>query len=313
MIDISIVIINWNTKSLLLNLIESLYQTTAKYSFEIIVVDNASSDGSITALHRSYPKVLTIVNSSNLGFAKANNIGIAKAQGRYVCPVNSDVKVLEGALDTMVEYMDAHPEIGALAPKTLGSDMTIQQNCREFPNLRNAACQSFFLDRLLPQIKVFRGRTIVCDHSTILPVEALAGCFMMVRREVIAGVGAFDERFFFYSEDVDWSKRIYDDGWKLVYYPGAEVIHYGGASSDNAPIKYEIQMLKANCQYWRKHKSILECSLFWLIKFIGSFLRMNGWLIISLYPSKNQAKAKLSSKVHGKMLIWLLIPTSRKG
>jgi hypothetical protein len=313
MIDVSIIIVNWNTKALLLDLIESIYQTTKVSLFEIIVVDNDSTDGSIDAVHNSFPRVLTIINSSNLGFAKANNIGIRRAKGRYVCLINSDVKVLDKALDNMVAYMDAHLEIGALAPKTFWNDMNIQQNCREFPNLRNAACQSFYLHRLFPKIRAFRDRTIICDHSTILPVEALSGCFMMVRQEVIARVGVLDERFFFYSEDVDWSKRIYDDGWKLVYYPRAEVIHYGGASSDNASLQYEIQLLKANWQYWKKHKNVFECSLFWLIKFLGSLMRMGGWLLISLFISNDQSRAKISAKVYGQMLVWLLVPKLGKG
>ena len=153
----------------------------------------------------------------------------------------------------------------------------------------------------------------MCDRSTILPVEALSGCFMMVRREVIARVGAFDERFFFYSEDVDWSKRIYDDGWKLVYYPRAEVIHYGGASSDNAPLQFEIQMLKANWQYWTKHKNALECLLFWLIRFTGSLMRMCGWFVISFVSSKNRSKARASTRVYGKTLAWMLVPKLGKG
>ena len=148
MIDISVIIVNWNTKALLLDCVASLYKATRESSLEIIVVDNDSMDGSIYALRKIFPQVQTIVNPENLGFAKANNIGIKKAQGRYVCLVNSDVKALEGVLDKMRIYMESHPEIGVLAPKTFFGDMQIQKNCREFPTLRNIFCQEFFLDTL---------------------------------------------------------------------------------------------------------------------------------------------------------------------
>jgi GT2 family glycosyltransferase len=307
MTDISVIIVNWNTKALLLDCIESLYRTTRESSLEIIVVDNASTDGSIVALQKSFPQVQTIVNEENLGFAKANNIGIKKAQGRYVCLINSDVKVLDGALDKMHTYMESHPEIGALGPKTFFGDMQIQKNCREYPTLRNAVCEAFFLESLFPTVSAFRGSMLNrCDYASTMQVEGLSGCFMMVRREVIAQVGVFDERFFFYSEDVDWCKRIHDAGWQLVYYPDAEVIHYGNASSASEPVRFHLQMLKANWQYWRKHKSMPECVLFWLIKFTGTLGRATAWFAVSLIASESRPTAKKSAAAYGKMLVWLI-------
>ncbi len=306
MIDISVIIVNWNTKTLLLDCVESLYQTTQESSLEIIVVDNASSDGSIDALRNNYPQAQVIVNPSNFGFAKANNIGIKKAKGRYVCLVNSDVKALEGALDKMRLYMESHSEIGALAPKTFFGDMQIQKNCREFPTLRNLFCQEFFLNTLFPTVAFFRGRDMIrYDYNKVMEIEALSGCFLMVRREVIAQVGPLDEQFFFYSEDVDWCKRIHDAGWKLIHYPGAEAIHFGCASSSIAPIEFQVEMLKANWQYWRKHKSVIECALFWLIEFAGKLGRAIGWYIIRFVGSKRQPKAKMMADAYGKMLKWL--------
>ncbi|PKN65545.1 MAG: glycosyl transferase family 2 [Deltaproteobacteria bacterium HGW-Deltaproteobacteria-12] len=307
MIDISVIIVNWNTKALLLDCVASLYQTTRKSSLEIIVVDNASTDDSVVALNSMFPQVHTVVNEKNLGFAKANNIGIKRAKGRYVCLINSDVKVLDGALDKMRAYMQTRSKIGALGPKTFFGDMQIQKNCREYPNLRNTFCEGFFLSSLFPTVHAFRGSMLNRnDYMSTMQVEGLAGCFIMVRREVVAQVGVFDERFFFYSEDLDLCKRIHDAGWQLVYYPGAEVIHYGGGSSENAPIRFQLEMLKANWQYWRKHKSMPQCALFWLIKFTATLIRATGWLVISLFPSSNQTKAKISAKGYGKMLAWLI-------
>jgi len=244
-----------------------------------------------------------------MGFAKANNIGIKKAQGRYVCLVNSDVVALDGVLDKMRAFMEKHPEIGAIAPKTLGVDMQIQQNCHEFPTLRNVFCQEFFLDVLFPRVNVFRGRTMnQFDHEMIKEVEILAGCFLLVRQDVVAQVGILDERFFFYSEDVDWCKRIYDAGWKLVHYPEAVAIHFGCGSSSKAPIHFQIELLKANWQYWRKHKSILQCVIFWLVKFIGTTGRATAWLIVSFIASDSRPRARISAAAYTKMMIWLVNP-----
>lgn len=313
MIDISVIIVNWNTKALLLDCVESLYRTTRESSLEIIVVDNASTDGSIDALRKNFPQVQTIVNQVNLGFAKANNIGIKKAQGRYVCLVNSDVKALDGVLDKMRLYMENHPDVGALAPKTFGGDMQIQKNCREFPTLRNLFCQEFFFTALFPETAAFRGREMIrCDYEAIMEIEVLSGCFLMVRRDVVAQVGPLDERFFFYSEDVDWCKRIHSAGWKLVYYPEAKAIHYGEGSSASAPVRFKLEMLKANWQYWSKHKSKLECILFWFIKLLGTLGRSAVWSAVFLFVPNIRPMARKSAVAYGKMLVWLIHPRLSK-
>ena len=307
MIDISVIIVNWNTKALLIDCVESLYRTTKKSSIEIIVVDNASTDDSVNALRNTFPQVQIIVNSDNYGFAKANNIGIMKARGHFICLVNSDVKALDSVLDKMRNHMEIHPEIGALAPKIYSRAMSIQKCCREFPTVRNVFCEEFLLNSLFSSIAFFRGRDMLsCDYDSIMEVEALSGCFLMVRREVVNQVGALDTRFFFYSEDVDWCKRIHETGWKLIHYPEAEAIHLGRGSSSNAPIRFQVEMLKANWQYWKKHKSMLECFLFWVIKFTGTLGRAIVWFAISLVASNRQSTAKTYAAAYGKMLAWLI-------
>lgn len=307
MIDISVVIVNWNTKALLLDCVASLLQTTRKAEIEIIVVDNASTDGSIDALRIAFPQVQSITNPENYGFAKANNIGIKKAQGRYICLVNSDVKALEGVLDNMLAHMEIHPGVGAISPKTYGGNTQVQKNCREFPTLRNLICEEFFLNRLFHTIPFFRGRDMVrSDYDALMLIQVLSGCFLMVRREVIEQVGMLDERFFIYSEDVDWCKRIHDAGWKLVHYPNAEAIHYGSASSSSAPVRFKVEMVKANWRYWKKHKSMPECVLFWFIKFTGTLGRALGWLAVSAFAPDERPKAKISATAYGQMLAWLV-------
>ena len=309
MFDISVIIVNWNTKSLLLDCVDSLYRTTRDSSLEIIVVDNASTDGSVDALRKAFPLVRIIVNPANFGFAKANNIGIREAKGRYICLVNSDVKALDGVLDKMHAYMESHPEIGALAPRAYFGDMQIQKTCRKFPTLRNIFCEEFFLNNLFPTVVAFRGREMHWfDYETIMDIEVLSGCFLMVRSEVVRQVGLLDERFFFYSEDVDWCKRIHDTGWKLVYYPEAEAIHYGGGSSANDAARFNIELIRANWQYWKKHKSRAAVALFWLIKFTGTLVREVGWITVVLVKPAMKPQAKASADGYWKILTWLLSP-----
>jgi GT2 family glycosyltransferase len=130
----------------------------------------------------------------------------------------------------------------------------------------------------------------------------------MVRQEVVIQVGILDERFFFYSEDVDWCKRIYDVGWKLVYFPEAEAIHFGGGSSATAPIRFKIEFLKANWQYWIKHKSSLECAMFWFVKFIGTMGRAMAWLAVYVVSANRRSVARISAEAYGRMLLWLINP-----
>ena len=151
------------------------------------------------------------------------------------------------------------------------------------------------------------------DYKTATEIEALSGCFLMVRREVIDQVGLLDERFFFYSEDVDWCKRIHDAGWKLIHYPDAEAVHFAFGSSSNEPIKFQVEMLKANSQYWKKHKSMPEYILFWAIKFMGTLGRAIAWLVVSLVDSKKRPLAKTSAVAYGKMLSFLINTIQSKG
>jgi len=197
--------------------------------------------------------------------------------------------------------------VGAISPKTYGGNMLIQKNCREFPTLRNLVCEEFFLNSLFPKISFFRGRDMVrCDYDALMHIEVLSGCFLMVRREVIEKVGLLDERFFIYSEDVDWCKRIHDAGWKLVHYPGAKAIHYGYGSSSSAPIRFQVEMIKANWQYWKKHKSKSEYALFWFIKLTGTLGRALWWLAVSTFAGDRRPTAKTSATAYEQMLAWLI-------
>ena len=254
MIDLSIIAVNWNTKEHLLNCLSSVVDAADGYSQEIIVVDNASSDGSPDAVASQFPEVTLIKNTENLGFAKANNVGIRASTGRYLCLVNSDVVVIDNCIDALTKFMDENPSVGIASPRILNPDRTLQVSCRHFPSIWNNLCQAVGLNRLFPKSAFFSDWFMkYWSHDSIRSVDALSGCFWIVRRKALEEVGLLDEDFFIYGEDIDWCKRFHIADWDVIFYPEAQAIHIGGASSGNAPIKFYLEMQKADLRYWRKH------------------------------------------------------------
>ena len=301
--DVSIIIVNWNTADLLIDVVRSLRSETRSVTHEIIVSDNGSQDGSQEALSTIYPDVLLIENKENLGFARANNLAFEFATGRYLCLVNTDIVALDGVLDKMVAHMDTYPDIGVLGPRILNSDGTVQENCRRFPTLMNAAGDYLMLKHLFPRWSRFAGRTLpVATYQQTHVAEVLSGCFLMVRREAFAQVGPLDEAFFFYGEDTDWAKRFNLAGWKAVFYADAEAVHLGGASSRAYPVKYYLTMECADLTYWRKHHSQVACAAYECMK-IAYHLAASAWLL----PRALWHRSDRAQKVRGHLnnLIWL--------
>lgn len=275
MYDFSVIIVNWNTREMLLQCIRSIFAHTRHHLFEIIVVDNASSDDSVSALQAHFPEVKVIVNSQNLGFARANNIGIRACSGRFVCLVNSDILIFSNIFHQMLDFLATAPQIGMLAPQLLDKDLRPQISCSRFPSLWHSFCSAVGLIKLFPGSRFFGGEALKIPTQT-QPVEVLYGAFWMVRQEALAQVGLLDERFFFYSEDVDWCKRFWQSGWQVVYFPEAQAIHYEGGSSNLAPVHYYIELRRSRWHYWKKHHSKSSQFLFWLIILGNQVIRIIG-------------------------------------
>ncbi|MBN2106725.1 MAG: glycosyltransferase family 2 protein [Deltaproteobacteria bacterium] len=308
--DISIILVNWNTRALLLQCIESLKRTAAALSPEIIVVDNASTDGSQAALRRLHPDVVLLCNTENLGFAKANNIGIRRSSGRFICLVNTDIKVLEGCLGLLHDYLERHPSAGMVGPLAVNEDLTPQFNCRKMPGVWNCFVESTYLHKVLPMFGPFRGRALpAASYARTHESECLCGCLVMVRRKAIEQVGLLDERFFFYSEDIDWCKRFSAAGWGIVFYPAAKAIHYRGSSVGAAPLHYLVQMEKARYQYWQKHHGVAAQAVYRLLKIFNcavSALAFSG-----AYVFLSERRVASRNKIRGCMarLNWLMEPS----
>ena len=274
---VSLVIVSWNATKYLEECLASIDAARYPWPIEVIVVDNASSDDSADMVRRRFPHVTLIQNADNLGFAKANNIGIRRARGKYVALVNSDVHVLDDCLQQLVRYLDAHRECGMIGPKLIGGDGEQQNSHRGFPRLWNMLCRAVALDRLFPTTPLFSGYML---NSKALreatPVEILSGCFLVVTRTALDEVGLLDEAFFIYGEDMDWCKRFCRAGRQVVFLPSAQSIHYGGGSSSNAPLRFFVEMQRADLQYWRKHHSRTAVALYLLLSMLHHMARILG-------------------------------------
>lgn len=307
--DVSIIIVNWNTRQYLLDCIASLLDQTSRTSIEIIVVDNASADSSPAALTETYPEVKLIQNSKNLGFAKANNIGFQAATGAAYCLVNTDVIALDGVIDKLWEYLLAHPEVGMVGPKTITKGHQTRLNCRRFPSLANSLGDYLWLSRL-PIVGVLGRALPESSYQHTHDAEVLSGCFLMVRRAAIDDVGALDEGFFFYGEDTDWCRRFRNANWGIVYHPQATAIHFGGGSSAAYPVKYYLAMEQADLRYWKKYNDRGAVAAYVAIKLVYHLISVAGWTVRWLTQRGRRDQAALKVRGHLTNLVWLTLRRS---
>jgi N-acetylglucosaminyl-diphospho-decaprenol L-rhamnosyltransferase len=238
LLDLSIVIVNYNVRDLLRDCLRSLQPDLARLRAEVWVVDNASVDGSAEMVASEFPWVRLIASSWNRGYGAGNNLAIRQARGRYVLTLNPDTCVPPGALLDTVAEMDANPDIGALGPKLVRGDGTLDRACRRsFPSPEVAFYRLLGLARLFPRHPRFaRYNLLNVDEDRPLDVDSVCGAFMLVRCEVVERVGMFDEAFRMYGEDLDWAYRIKQAGWRVRYHPNVVVLHYKGQSSRQRPV-----------------------------------------------------------------------------
>lgn len=271
--DLSIVIVNYNTAKLLSNAIESIYKTAKGLRFEIIVSDNGSTDGSEGYIKSNYTDVIWISNDANLGFSKANNVGIKIAKGRYILLLNSDTVLMDSCLDSCIDYMDKHIDVGVLGCKVVLPDGRLDAACkRGFPTPTASLYKFLGLPKLFPKSKVFGQYNLTyLDEDEINEVDCLVGAFMMVKREVLEEVGFLDEDYFMFGEDIDWCYRIKEGGWKIVYYPKAKIIHYKGGSGRTFKTDYEFH--RAMYLFYNKHYRDKYPLVVGLLVYLGIFFR----------------------------------------
>jgi GT2 family glycosyltransferase len=251
--------------------------------------------------------VRLVRSGSNLGFAKGNSLGIAHSKGRYLALVYSDVKVLKDCITRLVDFCEQKLTVGMVGPRVIGGDGLVQRNCRGFPTLWNMFCRALALDSVFPGGRLFTGYLLLhWAQDTVREVEVLEGCFWLAWREAVDQVGLLDEDCFMYGEDLDWRRRFWNGGWKLFLVPAAEAIHYGGASSSNAPVQFYIKRHRADLQYWRKHHSRLAAACFFLICCLHLLLRMVGYVAVAVLRPKLQESYRYKVRRSVACLKWML-------
>jgi hypothetical protein len=264
--DLSIIIVNWNTKKLLLQCLESVYQTMKRIEMEVFVVDNGSIDGSIAATKKRFPEVKFIQNEMNLGFARANNQALNLAKGRYLLLLNPDTQVKNGAIERLISFMDIHPEAGGAGAQLLNSDGSRQNSIANFPSLPTELLNKSLLRWLFP--KAFPGK----ERNYLEPIEvdSVIGACMIIRRDAIEQVGLLDEDYFLFLEETDWCYRIKGAGWKIYHVPQAEIYHFQGKGVEVEKKKARVEYYRSRYHFFKKNKGRLQ----WLILLIGLVIRL---------------------------------------
>jgi N-acetylglucosaminyl-diphospho-decaprenol L-rhamnosyltransferase len=260
MVDLSVIILNYNTRDRLLECLWSLRAAgvpgiSQGMSIEATVVDNASGDGSADAVESAFPDVHVIRSARNGGYAYGNNLALRQASGRFVLLLNPDTEVPPGALETLVQFMDAHPRVGVCGPRLERRDGSLDLACRRsFPTLSVSLYRLLGLSRLFPRSRRFgRYNLTYLDPSLEAEVDSVVGACMMVRREAIEQVGLLDEAFFLYGEDLDWAYRIKQHGWTVMYVPRATILHHKGESSRQQSTLMTLAFYDAMRIFYRKH------------------------------------------------------------
>jgi len=286
MLDLSIVIVSYNSKRFLKNCLRSIYENLGVSNFEVIVVDNSSQDGSVSMLKEEFPQVKIIENQKNLGFARANNQALKKCQGKYILLLNPDTELFSTTLDQMLFFMDQHPDAGALGIRTWSDPQkTFQWGADILLTPILFIFEFTLLGKLFPQNRIFKkcweADRKIFDCQSYSLVETIDGDCLLVRKEILEEVGFLDEDFFMYYEDLDWCRRIKEKGWSLYYLAEAEVVHYAWKSSSNRDEAYRT-FLNGMGPYLKKNFGRFEA---WLVLF---FLKLNGFLLKLAQPLRRR-------------------------
>lgn len=253
--DLSIVILSYNTRELLRDCLRAVQENIAGMEAEVFVVDSGSTDGSIEMVREQFPWVELTVTPGFGGFAHANNLALRRARGRYQLLLNSDTILSPGTLAKVIAFMDAHPEAGVVGIKLLKADGSLDLACRRgFPTPAASFYRLSGLARLFPRSPRFAHYNLTyLDPDQTTEVDSVCGAFMMVRREAVAQVGLLDEQFYFYGEDLDWAFRFKERGWKVYYYPEVQALHYKGQTSQKQSERMIHEFYRAMEIFYRKH------------------------------------------------------------
>jgi GT2 family glycosyltransferase len=293
---LSIIILCWNDLKVITDCLRSIYAGTHLADFEVIVSDNGSTDGSIKFIHEEFPQVRLIENGVNLRFAKGNNVGIRESRGEYVLILNPDTIIHDGTLDKLIEYADSHPEAGAFSCKIQNRDGSYQACIRPLPSVRSEWCLALGLgklSRIFPGLH--NGEYVGWNGKTERTVGWLAGCFTLIRGDLVKQLDGFDPQFFYYYEDTDLCHRVWDAGYTIRYFPDLAITHLGGQSTINRfpPISFALDSAITRFLYYYKYygmSGIQSCRRAFMI---GLVLRRSWYGLVQLLKPTEAGKKRL--------------------
>ncbi len=251
--DLSIIIVSWRVKDLLKQCLESIFEHTSQINFEVIVIDNDSGDGTVEMAGQSFPQVKLIANKINLGFAKANNLGIKKSSGKYLLLLNPDTKLKDNSLKKVIDFLDTNSKVGVLGCKLLNHDLTLQASVRRFPKFLDHLVMMFKLHHLFP-LKKYLAKDF--NYNKTAEVDQVMGAFFVISRKVFEQVGYLDEKYYIWFEEVDYCKRVKKAGYQILFFSQVSIIHYGGQSFRQLfNLKKQWIYNKSRLRYIAKHQN----------------------------------------------------------
>ena len=295
---LSVVVLSWNTQDLTLACLCALRDDRVEHSREVIVIDNASEDGSAAAIAAQHPEVQLVVNDENRGYAGGHNQGAALARGDYLCTLNSDTEVDPGALDMLVDFLDANPRHGAVSPRLVNMDGSVQRACMRFPGLVTALCYDTVFGKFWPGSVVERRYFMRdFDHVHSRDVDQPPGAVFVVRREEFEAMGGLDEELFLFFNDVDLCRRLWKSGRRIHYLAESSVRHHGGASTRGFQ-RFVVVWHKNRLAYYRKHYGPL------VVPYIRLLVRLRGieeWFRIGRRQADPDARRSERAEVKAAM------------
>jgi GT2 family glycosyltransferase len=311
---LSVCIVNWNTREMLGRCIRSLYARTGKdFPFEVVVVDNASIDGSAAMIRRTFPSCTLLASDQNQGFARGCNAAARLARGKYVLFLNPDTELASDALAAMVACLEQDATIGAVGCRLVNSDGSIQFTCAgTFPSARNELNSLLCLDRLFPRSRLLGSRELnYWDHMTSADVDCLSGACMMLRRDLVERLGGFDEHLFMYGEDLDLCRRIQLLGYRLRYLASEIIVHHEGAGSRKRGSHFAwILQRQSNYYFLKKHAGSLPATAYRAAVSVGSAFRLCVAAalmpLLSMTPARHRIGVRDFFSRHVALLLWSL-------
>lgn len=288
--DLTISIVNTNNRALLKRCLDTIATSARGVRLEVIVVDNASTDGSAEMLRADHPDVHVIENPERDGYGRSHNRAIRIARGDFILVLNEDMEMLGGAVERMLAAARRADNLGVMGCRILNPDKSLQHSCFRQPSLLGELFESLFPYTIAFPRARLRSKMYDWPHDAQREVDIVVGCCMLIPRAVIDRVGTFDPNFYIYSEEHDLCKRIRDNGFRIVFTPEAEMIHYGGQTTQRMSLRMALIQLDSRIRYFRKHRGAVSALLFRGILLVGASARLVGWAALHVVKRRQDRR-----------------------